>query len=128
MNTSVKKKFALLVGDSFFIHTGFAELFQKYGYEIVSIGSEGTEIIAGLRLKPEVIIVDYMMEHNDPYLTVALLHKSLPESYIAIMNGYIQHCNQEEAKSSGVKKILNRVSDISDYEAVFHGIEEEVYL
>src|SRR5476649_1940085 len=111
MNTSAKRKSVLLVGDCFFIPNGVAEFFQKHGYDVRSIGSEGSEILAGMRLQPEIIIVDYQMQHNDPYLAIAILHKTLPSSIIALMNGHAQHCNQAEAKSVGAKKVLSRNCD-----------------
>lgn len=128
MKTAAKRKHILLVGDTYFIRNELAEFFQVHGYGVVSVGSDGKEILAGIRLKPEVILVEYEMQHNDPYLVIAILHAALPSSFIALMNGHIQHCNQGEAKSAGAKKILSRTCDASDYEAVLHGVEEEVYL
>lgn len=118
MNTSRKRRSILLVGDSFFIQNGVADFFQKHGYEVKSIRSEWQELRAGMRLEPEIIIVDYKMLHNDPYLVIAFLHKTLPTSYIAIMNGHTQHCNQLEAKLAGATKILTQTCDVSDYEGI----------
>ena len=128
MNKSRKRKSVLLVGDSFFIQNGIADFFQKRGYDVRSIGSDANEILAGLGLKPEVIIVDYQMQHNDPYLIIAILHKALPTSYIAVMNGHARHCNQGEAKSAGAKKILSQECNVSDYEGILHGLDKEVYI
>ena len=114
MNKSRKRKSVLLVGDSYFIQNGVAGFFQKRGYDIRSIGSEGQEILAGIRLEPEIIIVDYKMQHNDPYLVIAILHKALPYSYIAIMNGHTRLCNQMKARSAGATKILSQTCDVSD--------------
>ena len=123
MKKSRKRRSVLLVGDSFFIHNGVADFFQKHGYEVKSIGSEGREILAGIRLEPEIIIVDYKMLHNDPYLVIAILHKSLPSSYIAIMNGHTQHCNRVEARSAGATKILNQTCDVADLDETLFGAE-----
>src|SRR5579864_2270897 len=103
MKTAAKRKSVLLVGDRYFIRNELAEFFQVQGYGLVSVGSDGKEVLAGILLKPEVIIVDYEMQHNDPYLVIAILHTSLPSSFIALMNGHIEHCNREEAKSAGAK-------------------------
>lgn len=123
MNTLAKRKSVLLVGDSFFIPNGFADFFQNQGYNVVSVGSDGSEILAGVRLQPEIILVDYKMQHNDPYLAIAILHKALPSSIIAVMNGDLQHCNQAEAKTAGAKKILNRTCDVSAFEDILHYTE-----
>ena len=123
MKKSEKRKSVLLVGDSFFIQNGVADFFQKHGYEVKSIGSEGREILAGVRLEPEVIIVDYKMLHNDPYLVIAILHKSLPSSYIAIMNGHLQHCNQIEARSAGATKILSQTCNAADLDETLFGVQ-----
>ena len=123
MKKSRKRKSVLLVGDSFFIQNGVADFFQKHGYEVKSIGSEGREILAGIRLEPEIIIVDYKMLHNDPYLVIAILHKTLPTSYIAIMNGQTQHCNQLEAKLAGATKVLSQTCGDSDLDETLFGVQ-----
>jgi len=128
MKTAAKRKSILLVGDRYFITNELAEFFQVHGYGLVSVGSDGKEVLAGIQLKPEVILVDYEMGHNDPYLVVAILHAALPSSFIAIMNGHIEHCNREEAKSAGAKNILNRECDASVFNEILHDAEEEVYL
>ena len=123
MNKSRKRRSILLVGDSFFIQNGVADFFQKHGYEVKSIGSEGREILAGIRLEPDIIIVDYKMLHNDPYLVIAILHKALPSTYIAIMNGHTQHCNQVEAILAGATKILSQTCDASDLDETLLSVQ-----
>jgi len=125
MKTTSERKSAMLVGDSFFIPVGFAESLQKHGYTVVSIGSEGSEILAGARLHPQLIIVDYAMRHNDPLLATTLLHNALPSSHIALMNGRFQRCNQNAANSAGAEKILERTQNASEYEALLHSLEEK---
>ena len=122
MKKTEKRKSVLLVGDSFFIQNGVADFFQKHGYEVKSIGSEGREILAGMRLEPEIIIVDFKMLHNDPYLVIAILHKSLPSSYIAIMNGHSHHCNQVQARSAGATTILSQTCNAADLDETLFGV------
>ncbi|MFI5263115.1 MAG: hypothetical protein ACHQM6_01210 [Candidatus Kapaibacterium sp.] len=126
METSTIRKSAMLVGDSFFIPLSFADILQRHGYTVVSVGSEATEILAGAKLHPQIIIVDYTMSHNDPLLATAILHKALPSSHIALMNGNIQHCNEAAANSAGAQKILNRTHNALDYESILLGLEEEL--
>jgi DNA-binding NarL/FixJ family response regulator len=125
MKTTAKRKHILLVGDTYFIRNELAEFFQVHGYGVVSVGSDGKEILAGLWLKPEVIFVDYEMQHNDPYLVTAILHVALPSSCIALMNGNTQHCNRQEAKTAGAKYILSRTCDVSTFNEILHNTEED---
>lgn len=126
--TKEKRKKILIVGDSHFFRNEFAKSCQEHGYEITSVGSEPEEISVGIRLCPEVVIVDYEMHHNDPYLVISILHNALPSSYIVLLNGRSQHCNEAEAKSAGAKEILSRSCDVSVFDEIIHSAEEEVYL
>ena len=115
MDTSKKVKSILLVGDTFFIPHNIADYFQKQEYHLVSIGSYGSEIFAGIRTKPEIIIVDYEMQYNDPYLVISILHKALPSSLIAIMNGHCTHCNPMAAKAAGVLIVVQKTCAASAF-------------
>ncbi|MDP4219184.1 MAG: response regulator [Bacteroidota bacterium] len=127
MKTPAKRKSVLLVGDSYFISNQIADYFQKHGYDVISIGSQASEILAGIRMQPDIIIVNYEMQYNDPYLAIALLHETLPSGFIALMNGYLNHCNSSEARSAGAKKILDPSCEIKDIEEILHAVGEVAY-
>ncbi|MFI5264324.1 MAG: hypothetical protein ACHQM6_07405 [Candidatus Kapaibacterium sp.] len=126
MNTSLKRKTVLLVGDRYFIQNELAEFFQVHGYSVVSVGSAKEEIAAGISMKPELILVDYEMGHNDPYLVTTIFHMALPASMIGIMNGNLRHCDSDHAKSAGAAKVLNRSCEASAFNEVVHDSEEQV--
>jgi len=127
MNTSRNGKNILLVGETYFIQNELAQFFQEQGFDVMSIGSDGKELLTGISINPEIIILDYEMQHNDPYLVTAILHKALPTSFIALMNGHSRHCDQAEAMSAGAHKILSRTCDALEFEHILQGIEEEVH-
>lgn len=102
------EKVALCVGDSHFLQNAVAAMLQDKGFKMDLVGSQSSEIAAGVRLSPTIVIIDFDMVYNDPYLIASILHDTLPESYIVLMNGHIHHCSEIEAKKAGVSKILDR--------------------
>lgn len=112
-----QKKIVLCVGDSYFIPNTAAGFFQGHGYEIRSVGSHADEI-ATVRFEPEIVIVDFDMVNNDPYLAIAVLHHILPTSHIFLKNGRTRHCNEDEALSAGAEKILDQHCGLHECEEI----------
>ena len=121
---SEETKKVLIVGDTHFVRNVFGRFFQEHGYEIASVGGEPEEISAGIRMHPEVVIVDYEMHHNDPYLVTAILHDALPSSRIALLNGHSRHCNEVEARLAGAQKVISRSCNASVLEDIICATQE----
>jgi response regulator RpfG family c-di-GMP phosphodiesterase len=105
------KKVLMIVEDYDFIRNVVGGYFQTDGYEIISAGNMQEAMVIGEAELPKVVIVDFDMKTNDPYLIVSILHNILPLSQIVLVNGRHKQCNQEEAKIAGVNRILERIFD-----------------
>lgn len=122
---SARRKSVLLIGDSFFISSRFANFLQREGFEIQSAGSEGIEFFTRVHLPAEITIVDFGMRFNDPCLVTSLIHYAMPESFIIALDPPGLHCNEYEATLAGAGKIMSQVTDESEFEESFHRAIEE---
>ena len=120
------KKVLMIVEDYDFIRNLVGKYFQLNSYEIISAGNMQEAMVVGQWEQPKVVIVDFDMVSNDPYLIVSILHNILPLSQIIMVNGRSRHCNSEEAKIAGVNKILERLFNPEVLEEIIHGIEMAV--
>lgn len=116
----------MIVEDYDFIRNLVGKYFQLNSYEIISAGNMQEAMVVGQWEQPKVVIVDFDMVSNDPYLIVSILHNILPLSQIIMVNGRSRHCNSEEAKIAGVNKILERLFNPEVLEEIIHGIEMAV--
>ena len=125
---SLKKiaKVLLIVEDFDFVRNLIGKEFQRNGYTIISVGSIEDALLVGKTDYPRVIIVDFDMRSNDPYLTVSVLHEAFPDSSIVVMNGNIKHASDEKAKEAGALRTLERDPHISDFDEIIHyaGVRE----
>ncbi|MDP4221292.1 MAG: response regulator [Bacteroidota bacterium] len=114
------QKTLMIVEDFDFIRSLVGKHFQTDGYDIISAGNMQEAMNLGQQEQPNVVIVDFDMTSNDPYLIISILHNILPMSQIVLMNGRSRHCDTDEAKTAGVDKILDRTYDPVVLEEVAH--------
>ena len=120
------KKVLMIVEDFDFIRNQVGRYFQIDGYEVISAGNMQESLAIGQREQPAVVIVDFDMASNDPYIIVSILHNILPLSEIVMVNGRSRHCNIEEAKVAGANVILERVFNPSVLEDIIHSADLEL--
>jgi two-component system, response regulator RegA len=116
---TISSKVLLIVEDFDFIRNVIGKEFQKNGYTIISVASIEDALLVGKAEFPSAIIVDFEMRSNDPYLTISVLHKALPDSSIIMINGNIKCSNTEKARELGAERILERDFRISDIDEFF---------
>ena len=120
------KKVLMIVEDFDFIRNLVGRYFQIDGYEVISAGNMQEAMAIGQWEQPLVVIVDFDMATNDPYVIVSILHNILPLSEIIMVNGRSRHCNIEEAKVAGANIILERLFNLSALEGIIHGVDHEM--
>jgi response regulator RpfG family c-di-GMP phosphodiesterase len=105
------QKVVMIVEDYDFIRSLVGKYFQRDEYEVISAGNMQEAMAIGLQEQPKVVIVDFDMASNDPYVIVSILHNILPLSQIVLVNGRSRNCDREEAKIAGADRILERIFD-----------------
>jgi len=105
------KKVLMIVEDYDFIRNVVGKYFQNDGYGIISAGNMKEAMAIAESELPKVVIVDFDMRTNDPYLIISILHQILPLSQIVLVNGRHKHCDREEAKIAGADKVIERIFD-----------------
>jgi two-component system response regulator RegA len=103
-----KSKVLLIVEDFDFIRNLVGKYFQSRGYDVISVASTSDALLISKTELPSVIVVDFDMRRNDPYLIISVLHNALPDSYLILMNGIHTHCSEEKAKEAGANRTLER--------------------
>ena len=121
-----KKKVLMIVEDFDFIRNLVGRYFQIDGYEVISAGNMQEAMAIGQWEQPAVVIVDFDMATNDPYVIVSILHNILPLSEIIMVNGRSRHCNIDEAKVAGANIILERLFNPSVLEGIIHNADIEI--
>ena len=119
------KKVLMIVEDFDFIRNMVGKYFQIDGYELISAGNMQEAMAIGQWEQPMVVIVDFDMVSDDPYLIVSILHNILPLSQIIIVNGRSRHCDTEAARIAGANRILERLFNPEVLEGIIHNIEVE---
>jgi response regulator RpfG family c-di-GMP phosphodiesterase len=122
-----KKKVLMVVEDYDFIRSLVGKYFQIDGYEVISVGNMHEAMAIGEMEQPKIVIVDFEMVTNDPYLVVSILHNMLPLSQIVLVNGRHKHCDKEEAKIAGANKILERIFDPLAFEELEIEVAQQAY-
>jgi response regulator RpfG family c-di-GMP phosphodiesterase len=112
------KKVLMIVEDFDFIRNVAGRYFQTDGYDIISAGNLKEAMAIAEAELPKVVMVDFDMMSNDPYLIVSILHNILPLSHIVLVNGRYKHCDIQDAKLAGADKILERIFDPLAFEMI----------
>ena len=121
-----RRKVLLIVEDFDQIRNILGKFFQVNGYVVISVGTLDDALHVGRSENPSLLIVDFEMQKNDPYRILSILHHSLPESNVALMNGARQRCNEEKAHEAGASRILERSLNISALEELIHDAHGEL--
>ena len=119
------KKVLMIVEDFDYIRNVVGKYFQLNGYDIISVGNLHEAMAIGQLEQPQVVIVDFDMASNDPYLIVSILHNILPLSQLIMVNGRSRHCDKEEANIAGVNRILERIFNSEVLEEIVNNTEVE---
>ena len=119
------KKVLMIVEDFDYIRNVVGKYFQLNGYDIISVGNLHEAMAIGQLEQPQVVIVDFDMASNDPYLIVSILHNILPLSQLIMVNGRNRHCDKEEANIAGVNRILERIFNSEVLEEIVNNTEVE---
>ncbi len=98
----------LLVDDHALVRMGFRRLLEDdAGIEVVGDATDGAEALElALRLRPDVVVMDYAIPVQNGAMTTRLLRERLPETRVLMLSMHAEPSYVENSKAAGVAGYL----------------------
>jgi two-component system NarL family response regulator len=87
------------------------------GFEVVGSGNSGEQAVdLATRLRPDVIVIDYMMPGMDGLTAARKIRAAVPTQSIILYTAFLDDTVQQEARAAGVALCVGKVEGLETLE------------
>ena len=87
------------------------------GFDVVGSGASGEQAIElATRLRPDVIVIDYMMPGMDGLTAARQIRRAVPSQSIILYTAFLDDTLQQEARAAGVALCVGKVEGLETLE------------
>jgi DNA-binding NarL/FixJ family response regulator len=112
----------VLADDEVLLREGLAGLLERFGFEVVGQGGDGSELVALVREhRPELAVVDIRMPpaHSTEGLDAArVIREEFPETAIVVLSAHVEVEHAMDLLASGQRSgylLKTRVTDVEEF-------------
>jgi DNA-binding NarL/FixJ family response regulator len=87
------------------------------GFDVVGSGSSGEQAIdLAVRLRPDVVVIDYMMPGMDGLTAAREIRRAVPSQSIILYTAFLDDTLQQQARAAGVALCVGKIEGLETLE------------
>lgn len=107
----------VVVDDTIHVLDMLVSMLTLDGFEVVGSGGSGEEALElATRLRPDVIVIDYMMPGTDGLTAARMIRGTVPTQSIILYTAFLDDTVQQEARAAGVALCVGKVEGLETLE------------
>lgn len=107
----------VVVDDTIHVRDMLVSMLSLDGFEVVGSGGSGEQAVdLATRLRPDVIVIDYMMPGMDGLTAARKIRAAVPSQSIILYTAFLDDTVQQEARAAGVALCVGKVEGLETLE------------